>query len=147
MNSISPEILSLARWLLAQEAAACKPSEAEPQAAMCICVCEKLREPLSTLAGAEGYKALISRALTLVKRDAPALVPVQVGEGGALKMTGAALPEREADEALKGGAELVAQLLGLLVTFIGEDLTLRLVRDVWPDAPYKSVESETEKES
>ena len=26
----------------------------------------------------------------------------------------------------------VAQLLGLLVTFIGEELTLRLVREVWP---------------
>jgi hypothetical protein len=27
---------------------------------------------------------------------------------------------------------LVAQLLGLLVTFIGEDLTLGLVREIWP---------------
>jgi len=27
---------------------------------------------------------------------------------------------------------LVAQLLGLLVAFIGENLTLRLMRDVWP---------------
>ena len=29
---------------------------------------------------------------------------------------------------------VVAHLLGLLVTFIGEPLTLRLVRDAWPDA-------------
>ena len=29
---------------------------------------------------------------------------------------------------------IVAQLLGLLVTFIGEPLTLRLVRDAWPNA-------------
>jgi hypothetical protein len=27
---------------------------------------------------------------------------------------------------------MVAQLLGLLVAFIGEDLTLHLVREVWP---------------
>jgi hypothetical protein len=27
---------------------------------------------------------------------------------------------------------LLAQLLGLLVAFIGESLTLRLVREVWP---------------
>jgi hypothetical protein len=27
---------------------------------------------------------------------------------------------------------MVAQLLGLLVAFIGDNLTLRLVRDVWP---------------
>ena len=29
---------------------------------------------------------------------------------------------------------LVAQLLGLLFTFIGESLTLRLLLDVWPEA-------------
>jgi hypothetical protein len=49
------------------------------------------------------------------------------------------------DETLKGGASLVAQLLGLLVTFIGVALTMRLVRDIWPDAPYDSTDSETEK--
>ena len=42
----------------------------------------------------------------------------------------------EASEAGAGqaGAGLVAQLLELLMTFIGEPLTLRLVRDSWPDA-------------
>ena len=29
---------------------------------------------------------------------------------------------------------ITAHLLGLLVTFIGEPLTLRLVREAWPDA-------------
>ena len=33
------------------------------------------------------------------------------------------------------GTSIVARLLELLVTFIGEPLTLRLVRDAWPDAP------------
>ncbi len=37
-----------------------------------------------------------------------------------------------------GGVEaavaITAHLLGLLVTFIGEPLTLRLVREAWPDA-------------
>ena len=41
----------------------------------------------------------------------------------------------------KDGAEqedtiLIAQLLGLLFTFIGEALTLRLLRDVWPEAAF-----------
>jgi hypothetical protein len=34
-----------------------------------------------------------------------------------------------------GGAVVVAHLLGLLATFIGEPLVRRLVRDAWPDAP------------
>jgi len=35
-------------------------------------------------------------------------------------------------------------LLGLLVTFIGENLTVRLVRDVWPDAPVNDLDSVAE---
>jgi hypothetical protein len=50
------------------------------------------------------------------------------------------------ETAKKGGTLLVAQLLGLLVTFIGQALTLRLVRDLWPDAPFEDMNSETEKE-
>jgi len=50
------------------------------------------------------------------------------------------------DEAVNGGAVLVTQLLGLLVTFIGQALTLRLVRELWPDAPFNYMNSETEKQ-
>lgn len=57
----------------------------------------------------------------------------------------AALNGREMDEDADGGVSLVAQLLGLFVIFIGEALTLRLVRDVWPDAPFEGIDSETEK--
>jgi hypothetical protein len=32
-----------------------------------------------------------------------------------------------------GGIVLVAQLLGLLVAFVGERLTLKIVREVWPN--------------
>ena len=39
------------------------------------------------------------------------------------------------DELFEGGVVLLAQLLGLLVAFIGETLTLRLVREVWPEVP------------
>ena len=39
------------------------------------------------------------------------------------------------DEWFEGRVVLLAQLLGLMVAFIGENLTLRLVREVWPKAP------------
>jgi hypothetical protein len=35
----------------------------------------------------------------------------------------------------EGSVVLVAQLLALLVAFIGENLTLRMVREVWPKLP------------
>ncbi|HVK09314.1 MAG TPA: hypothetical protein VM597_11100, partial [Gemmataceae bacterium] len=41
--------------------------------------------------------------------------------------------DQDAGAGSEGGVEVVAHLLGLLVTFIGEPLTLRLVRDAWPD--------------
>jgi hypothetical protein len=31
---------------------------------------------------------------------------------------------------------LIARLLGLLLIFLGETLTMSLVRDVWPDATF-----------
>ena len=39
------------------------------------------------------------------------------------------------EELSEGEVVLLAQLLGLLVAFIGEKLTLRLVREVWPQVP------------
>ena len=42
--------------------------------------------------------------------------------------------DKDTEELEMGGVVLVAHLLGLLATFIGESLTLRLARDAWPDA-------------
>jgi hypothetical protein len=44
------------------------------------------------------------------------------------------------EEFFEGRVVLLAQLLGLLVAFIGENLTLRLVREVWPKVPLKDIE-------
>jgi len=67
------------------------------------------------------------RALTLAKREASILDGVQVKEDGSLEgLTG---------EAMEQGEVLVAHLIGLLETFIGEALTLRLLHDAWPDLP------------
>jgi cyanate permease len=71
---------------------------------------------------------------------------VQVKEDGSLEWTGVIELEQGMDEAAKGGAVLVAQLLGLLFTFIGQSLTLRLVRDLWPDAPFEDMNSKMEKQ-
>jgi hypothetical protein len=66
----------------------------------------------------------------MAKADVPALGPVRVlpdGSSGGLEGV-----EQHQDS--DAGLVVVAQLLGLLVTFIGEPLTLRLVGDAWPDA-------------
>jgi hypothetical protein len=94
--------------------------------------CEKLRPPLATLLGNAGFSALLSRALALATMEVKWLGVVTVDAGGALE--GLAEPQATISpaESARGGVVLLAQLLGLLATFIGEDLTLRLVREVWP---------------
>ena len=143
MNAATPPVRTLALWLLAQEAVESGPFENIDAAFR---VCGKLGQSLSTLAGAAGYRSLISRALTLAMKEAPSLEKVRVKADGSLEWTGMVGLQQGMDEAAKGGAVLVAQLLALLFTFIGPALTLRLLRDLWPDTPFEGINSETEKE-
>lgn len=91
-------------------------------------VAEKLGRPLVTLTGIAGFRSLLARALTLAKAQAPALNLVEIEPDGSL--TGFGNDEAQVADA---GVMLIAELLGLLVTFIGEHLMLTLVRDAWPD--------------
>jgi hypothetical protein len=88
-------------------------------------VCEKLRRPLVILTGTAGFSSLLSRALTLAKRESPALSAVQVKPDGSL--------EGLEGEAAQAHPILVGYLLSLLITFIGETLTMRLLHDIWPE--------------
>jgi hypothetical protein len=135
-----PESRHLAQRLLAYEAVAGENSEAAESAAFRVCT--KLRRPLLTLAGVDGFRSLLSRALTLARAEAPSLSAVQVAADGSLKGLDELADDTEQDR--DGGAILIAQLIGLLLTFIGEGLTLRLVQDVWPEAAFDGRVSEKE---
>ena len=136
---------NLAGCLLAYEAAAGKNSEPTESAAFR--VCEKLRQPLCSLAGVAGFRSLLSRALALARAEAPDLSAVQVGADGSLKGLDELGPQRDKDMAMEGGALLIAQLLGLLLLFIGEGITLRLVQDVWPESAFDDRDSGKEKKA
>ena len=126
----SPKIQELAQRLLIYEAAGDNLSEANMP--VVLRVSEKLRRPLSTLAGSSGFRSLLTRALTLAKAQVPGLSAVQIKPDGSLE----GLSDLgNQDQAAEAGVILIAQLLGLLVTFIGESLMLSLVLDAWPDFP------------
>jgi hypothetical protein len=135
-----PEPRHLAQRLLTYEAVAGENSEPAESAAFRVCA--KLRRPLITLAGVAGFRSLLSRALTLARAEAPSLSAVQVTTDGSLKGLDELEPQADKEHARDGGAILVAQLIGLLLTFIGEGLTLRLVQDVWPDVIFDGRVSE-----
>jgi hypothetical protein len=129
----------MARRLLAYEAVTGEASVSTESASLR--VYEKLRHPLCALAGVAGFQSLASRALTLARAEVPNLSAVQVTADGSLQGLGELSPQSDTDHAEPGGVILIAQLLGLLRTFIGEALTLRLVRDVWPDAAFDDRDS------
>ena len=93
---------------------------------------EKLRAHLATLMGKGGYRALLSRALVLASAEVSLLRALRVKSDGALEWSPAPPAELDPAELLEGKVVLLAQLLGLLAAFIGVDLTLRLLGEIWP---------------
>ena len=106
-------------------------------------VCEKLRISLTRFAGADGFISLLQRALALARAEVPAAHSIEVKADCSLEGL-----ERIAVDSGAAAAEvavaITAHLLGLLVTFIGELITLRLLREAWPDASLDSFRNSTE---
>ena len=129
-----PEMRDLAQRLLSYEASAGNSSE--PVESTTLRVYQKLRQSLGELAGSAGFHALASRALTLARSEVPSLSAVQVGTDGNLEGMSAMEPsiKVEQDRVHEGGVILISRLLGLLLIFLGEALTLSLLRDAWPGA-------------
>ena len=73
------------------------------------------------------------RAMALAKADVPVLRDARVRPDGSIEGLEAIALE-SVDLGVEATTTLTVHLLALLVTFIGESLTLRLVRDAWPDA-------------
>jgi len=96
-------------------------------------VCDKLRAVLTTFAGVAGFRSLLARALTLAAARAPELAGVTVLEDGSLAGLESMGGGRKKSGAGDAEQLLVAQLLDLLVTFVGETLMLQMVSQAWPD--------------
>jgi hypothetical protein len=124
-------MLALAQRLLALEAS--NPTTMDADKHEAVRVCEKLRASLTLFAGVDGFTALLRRALALTRSDVPGLQSVRVTTDGRLEDIEDAIANAET-VGTEAALTITAHLLGLLATFIGESLTLRLVRQAWPDA-------------
>jgi hypothetical protein len=133
MSHASPEMRNFAKRLILYEANG--NESAKTQVSDAFSVCEKLRPPLATLTGNIGFRALLSRALVLAGEEVAWLRAVHVKSDGSLEGLEEVHAQLSPEVLFEGKVFLLAQLLGLLVAFIGENLTLRLVREVWPQAP------------
>jgi len=123
-----PMIRDWARRLIAFEVHA-DSSSTQTQLAT-LRVYEKLRHQLCAPVGVDGFQALASRALSLAKSQSPRLSAVQVTANGGLCGLGEVESQMDTDEEGEVGIILIAQLLGLFLTLLGEAATVRLIEGV-----------------
>jgi hypothetical protein len=126
MDTPSPSMRDVARRMLAAS-----QSTPGPHVDEAVLVSERLRITMTRFAGADGFAALLRRALALARIDVPSLASVKIGANGRLEglEQHATQPGNLGNEA---AVAITAYLLELLITFIGETLTLTLVREAWP---------------
>ena len=105
----------------------------DPHVDEAVVVIEKLRISLTRFSGAEGFASLLRRALTLASADVSSLQSVKVGADGRLEGFARFAAEHGTDAAGEAEVAVAAHLLELLITFIGEPLTLKLVQGTWPE--------------
>ena len=126
------EMRDLAHRLLAYEAATGKTSE--PMESPTLRVYEKLRLSLGEFVGAAAFQSLASRALSLARPESLSLSAARITKDGYLQGQGEIENQFDSDndQVGEGGIILIARLLGLLRIFLGEALTLSLLRNAWP---------------
>jgi hypothetical protein len=97
---------------------------------------DDLAQVSAPLVGHVGVDALTGRTLYLAQRKYPWLIHArEPGEWkGPFAQIVFCLERQDPAVATEAAGAVLATLAGLLVTFIGEPLTTRLLRKAWPDA-------------
>lgn len=119
MTEVAPKLRNYARCLIVYEAT--DPAR------------DKLPRHLEVLIGKAGVQALLSRAHALAIVELPWLSTARVNGDGSLEAEGRLQSQLLPEQLFEGQVVLMAQMLGLLETFIGENLTMRLLREMAPD--------------
>jgi hypothetical protein len=130
--------LDLARWVLAWETRDARETSAVTTAAER--ACQKLLERLARLITPNGCQALMSRAVHLARVDFAFLAEVEPGTTASAYVKGLATSGAGLDVELvgRGVASLLARLMELVALFIGDYLTGRVLREVWPELPVQA---------
>ena len=87
-----------------------------------------------------GFRALVSRAITLAGVEIPALRSLQIDLDGSWEALGDELTTLSREGVLLTDEALVIHLLGLLLTFIGPALTVHVITEAWPKATFDGLD-------
>jgi hypothetical protein len=125
---LSPPMVSeWARKLIASEADA-DPTAAQAEPAT-LRVYQRLRLQFRAPVGVDAFQALASRALSVAKSQVPGLSAMSVTSNGGLRGLGEGESPLNLGEDGEVGIILIAQMLRLFITLLGEAATVRLIED------------------
>ena len=124
----------LALRVLAQRAGA--SADVEAVAAAAHAAYDDLTRVSAPLIGQIGVDALTGRAVHLAQREYPWLAQARetMPANAPFAQVMFCLAQQDRVVATEAAGAVFASFTGLLVTFIGEPLTTRLLRKAWPDA-------------
>ena len=128
MNRATPELRIYAERLIANEVSRNASAKSKPTAAFA--VMEELSPHFGALMGAAGFRALLSRALMLAGAEVAWLGELHVKADGSFEGLNDLVARANPDQISNAGIVLLARLLGLLVSLIGDELTLQLLSNI-----------------
>lgn len=96
----------------------------DPNSDAAIRVIEKLRNLLVRFSGPDGFGALSRRAIAMSRMEDPSLQGRTITPGGSMASLVGISQET--------GVLIIAHLLDLMSTFIGQALTISLLTETWP---------------
>lgn len=131
MRQANPTVLRVARHLLQHEVGGSQDAASFADAT--VRAYDKLRVHLTKLMGTDGFTLLLVRSLTFARADFPWVESITVERDGSLTGVSSAVGEISEREAETGFTGLLVHFIGLLIAFIGEDMTLRLIQGAWPE--------------
>ena len=138
MDLDKPDVHALALQLMAKES-----GKGVEGTAAAFVVTAKLGGLLTKLAGAAGCRSLLTRSLVMASNEASWLKTLTVLPDGSFEGLEEARSLTGEEEIENGGAVFVTHLLHLLHTFIGEPLTMQLIKEAWPGAVVENELSST----
>jgi hypothetical protein len=134
MTLSSPHLRRFVKRALADATDAVEPNAAQLVSAF-TSLCTRLRQRLQPLFGTTAVTALFARARHVATQEFPWLADVVEQNNDGCSPDAAASAHAFDEGCLADGlAAVLAHNIGLLSTFVGEDLVLPLVREAWGTA-------------
>lgn len=96
---------------------------------------EIIKSQLTSLVGTGGFSMIMSNALSHSKSEVAWLRDVDSKSNGSIIGLEAACANISHAEFRAGSVVVLANIIGLLVGFIGPIMTEAVIRDTWPNAP------------